>query len=259
MSLLNDNHVYSYTQLTTFDECPYGFYLAKIENTPEHPVPLVSNAFSEQGTLIHSLIEEWARGMISKEELPHEYERRYTDVVVTQFPRLLAAKGYTEKSYEQGLEYFQNFNGFDGYEILDVEKFFKTDIDGRPFVGVIDMILQDELTGELIVLDHKSKSLSAFKKAEKVMYRQQYLYSKAVYEQLGAWPDRLAFNLFKENGLMKYQAFDMNEYNETIRWATDTIHKIESFELIDWLTSKEKPDFFCQNLCNVRTTCTVGK
>ena len=31
MSLISDGHVYSYSQLSSFDECPYGFYLQRIE------------------------------------------------------------------------------------------------------------------------------------------------------------------------------------------------------------------------------------
>jgi ATP-dependent helicase/DNAse subunit B len=53
MGLLSDNHVYSYTQLSSFDECPYGFYMNYIEKAPDR----LNNAFAEQGTLIHDLID----------------------------------------------------------------------------------------------------------------------------------------------------------------------------------------------------------
>lgn len=254
MSLLSDDHVYSYTQFSAFDECPFSFYLNYIDKAEKK-----SNAFSEQGTLVHDLIDKWAKGEIPIDQLPAEYERRYPQEVVTQFPRLLAAKGYAEKSFEQGLAYFETFNGFDGYQIVETESRFKTDIGGKPFIGIIDMVLRDELTDELVLLDHKSKSLASFKKAERAMYRQQYLYSKHIYETYGCWPDRLAFNLFKENGIIKCQPFDMEEYDNTIAWATDIIRQIESFDVIDWMCSKEKSDFFCQNLCSVRGRCPNGR
>ena len=178
MSLLQPDHIYSYSQLTSFDECPYSYYLQRIEGLQQK-----SNAFAEQGTFIHDLIDQWAKGLIPAEDLPEEYKKNYADAVITQFPRMLAARGYTEKTYESGLRYFENFDQFDDLDIIDTELKFKTDIAGRPFVGIIDMIAKDKATGEFIVLDHKSKSLNSFQKDENNMYRQQLLYSKHVYEK----------------------------------------------------------------------------
>ena len=253
MSLLPENHTYSFSQLSSFAECPYGYYLERIEK-----VPKLGNAFAEQGSLIHDLIDQWAKGHIKKENLVDEYIRRYPDEVVTSWPRMLASKGYVEKTYNQGLQYFQNFDGFKGFDIVDTEEKFETDIEGRPFIGIIDMLLKDERTGELIILDHKSKSLSAFRKEEPTIYRQQYLYSKYVHEKYGVWPDRLMFNLFKEGGVKKEKPFSLDEYNKVYNWAFDVIQKIESYEVMDWLESKETSDFFCQELCNVRQNCFNG-
>lgn len=253
MSLLSPDHKYSYSQLSSFDECPYGFYLQRIEKVEQR-----SNAFAEQGTLIHALIDEWAKGLIDIKDLPQAYKDRYPDEVVSSFPRVLAARGYTQKAYDLGLDYFRNFRGFPGYEIIGTETTFTTEIDGRPFVGVVDMVMRDQLTDELIVLDHKSKSLSTFKKSEKEMYRQQYLYSKFIFEQYGEWPDKLMFNLFKEDGLLMEQPFDRDTYNKTLKWAADIIHKIEDAQMIDWLDMKEKSDFFCQEICSSRAFCSNG-
>ena len=252
MSLLPDGdaHVYSYSQLSSFDECPYGFFLARIEKHDQ-----VQNAFAEQGSLIHDLIDMWAKGKIAKEDLPAEYEKRYPDEVQTAWPRILASKGYAEKTYQQGLRYFQEFDGFKGYKILDTERKFRTTIAGRPFIGIIDMLLEDEKTGDLIILDHKSKSLSSFRKEEKTIYRQQYMYAKEVFESMNRYPDRLMFNLFKENGLKREKPFSLEEYEATMQWATETIEKIENAELLDWMESKTTSDFFCQELCGVRNFC----
>lgn len=253
MSILKSDHRYSYSQLSSFSECPYGFYLSRIEKADQ-----LSNGFAEQGTLIHDLLDKWAKGELSKDVLAEEYARRYPDEVVTKFPKMLASKGYTEKAYQQGLDYFLDFDAFAGYEILAAEEKFETDIGGRKFIGIVDMIVKDETTDELIVLDHKSKSLSSFKKSEDEMYRQQLLYSKHVYEKYGQWPDRLMFNLFKEGGLKPERRFDQAEYNSAILWAIEQMEKIESYELLDWLQSKEEGDFFCHELCSVRKSCHNG-
>lgn len=252
MSLLRECHIYSYSQLSSFDECPYGFYLQRIEHMDQ-----ASNGFAEQGTLIHDLLDKWAKGELTKAQLPDEYARRYADEVVTAFPRMLAAKGYTEKAFNLGLEYFRNFDEFTGYTIIAAEEKFTTEIAGRPFVGIVDMVLRDDLTDELIVLDHKSKSMSAFKKNEDEMYRQQLLYAKYIYEKYGQWPDKLMFNLFKEGGEKPERPFRKEEYDAAIAWATDVIERIENSELIDWLESKEQ-DFFCTEICSMRKHCHNG-
>lgn len=252
MSLLKENHIYSYSQMSSVSECPYGFYLQRIERAEQQ-----SNGFAEQGTLIHDLLDKWAKGELTKEELPAEYARRYPDEVVTKFPKLLTAKGYAEKAYQLGLDYFENFDEFIGYTVIATEEKFETEIDGRPFVGIIDMVIKDDLTDELIILDHKSKSLSSFKKSEDEMYRQQLLYAKYVHEKYGQWPDRLMFNLFKEGGLKRERHFKASDYEAAITWATDQIHKIEDFDFLDWLECKEA-DFFCNEICSVRKHCPNG-
>ena len=251
---MKDNHVYSYSQLSSVSECPYMFYLERIEK-----VDTLSNGFAERGTLIHDIIDQWAKGLITKEQMPVEFDCRYANEVVTAFPAVLAARGYTEKAYRTGLEYFENFDEFSGYKILATEEKFRIDLplsDGttRPFIGIIDMVLQDELTDELIICDHKSKSKASFRKAEDEMYKQQLIYATYVKEKYGKWPDRLMFNLFNEGGMKPERPFTEADYKAAMTWAEDMIHKIESYEILDWLETKES-DFFCENICAARKEC----
>ena len=259
MGLLPDKHTYSYSQLSSFDECAYGFYLQRIEGLQEES----SNAFSERGSLIHDLLDQWAKKKLTKAEMAEEYEKRYSNEVVTAWPRLLASKGYAKKAYETGLEFLHSFDEFNGYQILSAEEKFTLDLpltDGstRPFVGIIDMMLRDISTGDLIICDHKSKSLQSFKKNENEMYRQQLLYATYVNEQYGQWPDRLMFHLFNESGTKMERLFSLEDYRETIAWATEQIKGIEEYSMLDWLTCKEKSDFYCWNLCNARNSCPNG-
>lgn len=245
-----DNHIYSYSQLSSVDECPYGWYLQRIEKVPQ-----VSNGFAEQGSLIHDLLDLWGKKiLVTNEELVKEYERRYPNEVVTAWPRMLASKGYTEKAFLLGKEYFENFDKFEGYAVISTEERFNIDIEGRKVVGIIDMIVEDKKTGELIIVDHKSKSLTAFRKEADHMYRQQYLYAKYFIEKFGKPPARLMFNLFKEGGMKDERKWDWDFYNETINWAVSQIEKIENYEYLDWLSCKE-PDFFCAEICGVRNEC----
>lgn len=264
MSLLKDGHRYSYSQLSSFSECPFGYYLKHIEGVEEK-----QNAFAEQGTLIHDILDKWAKKELKKEDMAAEYVRRYPDEVVTSFPRMLTAKGYAEKTFQQGLEYFENFDEFPGYEVVSAEEKFDmplklTDGTERPFIAFVDLVLRDEFTGGLVVMDHKSKSWTEFRKHRYEMYKQQYLYSYFVHEKYGEWPTYLMFNLFKEQKTDE-QEFSKDEFNKTMQWATDAIHQIESFDVLDWMeckeqkvnkkTGKREPDFFCGSICSVRPGC----
>ena len=259
LGLVDKTHRYSYTQLESVSECPYMFYLERLE---DHKDELVSNSFALQGSLIHDLVDKWAKGELKKEELPGEYKRRYPLEVPNDWPRMLASKGYASKTYEQGLQYFEDFNEFEGYEVIASEQRFTTKIDGRLFTGIIDMILKDKKTGEYIICDHKSKSHSSFSKNAKKMFRQQLMYAKYFKEKYKRFPDKLMFNLFKEGGMLVIEAFDEAQYDETIKWAKEQIEKIESYELLDWYTTKEgadeKKDFFCCNICSCRKICPNG-
>ena len=256
MSLLKDGHRFSYSQLSSFSECPFNYYLKHIEGVEDQ-----SNGFAEQGTLIHDILDKWAKKELKIEELATEYERRYADEVVTSFPRMLSSKGYAEKTYLQGLEYFQNFTGFPGYEVVSAEEKFDMPLklkDGseRPFIAFVDLVLRDEFTGGLVVMDHKSKSWSTFRKERETMYKQQYF----IHEKYGEWPLSLAFNLFKENGKLDEQEFSLDKFEEVMQWATDAILQIESYNILDWMACKYqktpgKPDMFCSSICGVRSQC----
>ena len=259
LGLLPDKHVYSYSQLSSFDECHYGFYLQRIEGLEEES----SNAFAERGTLIHNLLDEWAKKLLTKKDMLAEYERRYPEEVVTAWPRMLASKGYAKKAYDQGIDFLTNFDEFKGYKVLSAEVKFNIELplsDGssRPFVGIIDMMLEDTKTGDLIICDHKSKSLSSFKKEENKMYRQQLLYATYVNEQYGRFPEICMFHLFNEDGCKMQRLFSLEDYRETIKWATEQIQKMEEYAIFDWLQCKEKPDFYCWEICSGRGSCPNG-
>lgn len=259
MGLLPDNHKYSYSQLSSFDECAYGFYLQRIEGIEEES----SNAFAERGSLIHDLLDQWAKKILTKEDMLTEYERRYGEEVKSAWPRMLASKGYAQKAYETGIQFLENFDEFKGYDVISAEEKFNIDLpmpDGttRPFVGIIDMILRDQKTNALIICDHKSKSMQAFKKDEDHMYRQQLLYSLYLKKQYGEFPECLMFHLFNADGAKPMRLFSEENLNEVLEWAAKQIKGIEEYTVLDWLTCKEKPDFYCTELCGARRSCPNG-
>ena len=94
MSCLPENHVYSYSQLSSVDECPYSYYEERIDQEPKE---LLSNFFAEHGTLIHKVLEMWANQEITKEDMAEQYALLYPDFVVTPPPGYMSA--YRQKAY----------------------------------------------------------------------------------------------------------------------------------------------------------------
>ncbi len=251
MSDLWVDHV-SFSQLTTAQECPYQYFLLKMAGVkPEE------NAFAQAGTLAHQLLASWAKGEIPAGELPYQWDQRFSKAVTAEFPHYLASKGYAEKLFTSILTYFQHFDGFSGYEIIGAEKEFRSMIAGVPFVGIVDLILRDKSTGEIVIVDHKSCSLSSFKKSKDQMYKQLLLYSKHVADEYGEFPRTLRFNLYKEQ-LIDERPFSKEDFVAARSWAENVIEEMKAKDLTDWFDTK--PEYFrCTNLCNCRSQCAYGK
>jgi len=208
-----------------------------------------NNAFALYGSLCHSLLEDYEKGNIPSFALAEEYESRYDGSITAPWPPF--PKGMAQKYYEQGLQYFESFDGFgDQYEIISVEEKFELNIEGYPLVGLADLVLRDKETGEITVIDHKSKSSSTMQKDLPTYRRQLYIYAAYVKEKFGVYPKYLKFNLFRENEWVT-EEFDLNMLNETMKWVVETIENI-LFET-DWKVSCSS--YFCRFVCSVFDHC----
>ncbi len=250
MSELWADHV-SFTQLTTAEQCPYAYFLLKAAG-----IKPVENGFAQAGTFAHNLLAGWAKGELKKEELAGQWSQRFSVEVTADFPSYLIRKGYAGKLFMAVLEYFENFEGFPGYEIVGAEKEFTSAIAGERFIGIIDLILRDKSTGGLVLVDHKSTSLSSFRKSRDQMYRQLLLYSKYCADQYGQFPEKLCFNLYKEH-ILDERPFDREDFLSARIWAETVINEMKAKDLADWM--EVRPEFFrCTNLCNCRQECIYG-
>ena len=241
----------SFTQLSSACECPYGYFLQKIIGV--EPTP---NAFSQSGSLAHEIIADWAKGIIPIKQLAVQWIQRFPQEVTSEFPSFLAAKGYKERFFDSVLSYFENFDGFPGFEVVGAEQEFSSSLAGEKFVGVIDLILRDEKTGNLMLVDHKSASLSSFKRNKDKMYKQLLLYSKYCADTYGSFPQTLCFNLFKE-GILDQRPFDSESYISARVWAENMIETMKNYDITDWMQTR--PELFrCTQLCNCRSECLFG-
>ena len=203
--------------------------------------------------MCHSLMERWAKGELMSFELADAYEAEYDEAVKHYFPPF--PKGMAGQYYDEGLQYFRSFDGFGGdKEILSVEDKFELDIRGNRFVGIADLVLQDKKTGDIIVIDHKSKSMNSMKKAQYENTRQLYTYAAYVKERFGEFPTLLQFNMFRY-GVNINEPFAMERYEETMDWIERTIAQIKAER--EWRVSSS--GYFCRFICSTRLHCPVGE
>lgn len=247
-SFILDGLRWSFSSVNSYNQCPKGFKLSYIDSASK-----VGNAFSDFGSLIHSLLERYFKHEIEFFELSGLYHKEYKDAVKGSFPpnKFVDLSVSYHKDGEQFCNCFEGelWDGFSECKVIGVEQKVKIEIDGRPFVGVIDLVVQDK-EGNIIIVDHKSKA--KFKnKAEKSDYlRQLYLYSLAVYEKYGKFPTKLVFHMFRK-GKLEWEDFNKEKLDAAKRWFVDTINAIYTDSEF-----KAKPDpFFCNNLCGTRHHC----
>ena len=252
-SFIIDQFTYSFSKLNLYYHCGHEFYRRYIEcEVPE------SSFFSEYGKYVHDILEKYYKCKLSLFELSPYYEEHFDENVIKEAPPNKFVD-LRETYYQKGLDFFDNLVDFDfdKYEILGIEKEIHFTILDKPFIGFIDLLLREKETGNIIMQDHKSASIKFLKDGspskkdvEHVLEfkRQQYLYSKAIYEEYKTYPSILQWNLFKDRVLYKID-FNENEYNEAIRWAEETINLIQNECM--WLPDNSN-QFYCRYLCGYR-------
>ena len=138
-------------------------------------------------------------------------------------------------------------------------------LDRYKFTGFIDLLLRNKDTGNIILVDHKSKNGFKSKKELAQYARQLYLYAKHVKEHYGQPPSLLVFNLIRKNTAVQIPYND-KDAQAAIDWAVSTIDNIyaaASFPTKLELNAKrkglieqyDKADYFCMNVCDHRDKC----
>ena len=131
---------WSYSRLTAYEDCPYAWlqkYIFGVEGK--------SKFFAEYGSFMHSILQLYLTGKLKKEQLTTYY--------LTHFLSQVSAKAPTSKIYssyfEQGRQYLKVLS-FPQRNILRVEDKMKFNFAGYPFVGVVDVVSEDE-NGKLYI------------------------------------------------------------------------------------------------------------
>lgn len=250
---------YSFSKLSTFHTCnlQYDFnYHRKLKGE--------SNSFAEYGTASHEILEQFFNGNLATFELSTKYEEAFEQIRENGGVSMLVSgkNGFsnidlTESYYESGLDYFENFDGFPELEPIGVEERFDLLLEhkGKKFIlnGFIDLVAKKD--GDLIIIDHKSKSKFKSIKEKNEYCRQLALYSLFASHKYKQPVKEVWFNQFRIGTITKFDLTD-NIIEEALDWAADTIEQIERESL--WLPNTSN-DFFCSVLCDFRYICQYSK
>lgn len=243
---------WSYSRVSSFADCRYKWFLTYLyrDENGNH-LKRKSGFFAEFGSYMHLILQLCFTGVLAKKDLSTFYLTHFKDNVRSKAPNQKIYQNY----FEQGFRYLELFS-FPKRTILGVEEKSDFVFAGKPFTGFIDVVSDD---GRLIITDHKSRTLKARSKrsmptkADEELdkfLRQLYVYSAAVKDKYGKFPDLLEFNCFRSQQVIQ-EPFDLQKYYEVETWAADEIETITVNE--DWTG---EPEYWrCNFLCDVCKEC----
>ena len=255
-----DNMRWSYSRVTCYDHCPYNFYLRYIIDDDSQYLA-EGNYYAEVGSFVHSILEKIFKGELQVDDALQYYIDNFDNNVV-----YTTKQSSMEKTYEACADYFAtvDFSWLKDYEILGVEKKVDIDISGHRFVGYIDLLVRNNETKEISVIDHKSSAYPFKKDGKSVLKKskegfskyskQMYLYCKSVIEEYNEYPKWIIWNHFKDQKFAKIP-FVKKDYEKAITWFSNKIKRIENDESFE----PNIEYFFCKNLCDFRSCCEYAK
>ena len=251
-----DNIYFSYSSLTTFENCKYCYRLSYIDKKE----PKENNFFGEYGLLVHDTIEQYFNGTLESYELSDYFTRKYKEVMLTPPPPFPA--GMEEKYIVQGVEFFNTFYfEKEKYRILEVESELDFEISGITMKGRPDLILYDINKKENILLDYKTafpfwndkrtKKEKVDKKKIDGYFTQMYLYCYGIKQCKNLQIDKIILWFPRaKREIERY--WEEEEQNNAIHWAKNIIENIKNEKEFRFNNSNT---YFCNFLCGVRNYC----
>lgn len=243
---------FSFSRLKSFYNCKYEWKLKYIDKEKGE-----GNFFTQYGTLIHDILEKICNEELSVFEIISYYTEHFKNDVTYAAP-YNKYSDIRSSYFQKGLSFLENIIMYvnNKYKIIGAELEIDFIVDGINFVGYIDLLLEEIETGDIVVVDHKSTSIS-FKRNGEVskknidnidsFKKQLYLYSLGILKKYGKLPSRYIVNLFNMRDSYKFE-FNLDEFERSITWAKDTLNLIRKEELF----APSNDDYYCRYLCEFR-------
>lgn len=238
--------IYSYSKLTSWHQCEYGYKLNYYDNVENK-----QNWFGSIGSLTHSIIESYLHGEVEKSDMAEMYKSGAE--LINEKPPFPALNKWHNELYA----YFLTFKGF-STKVLGVEEelYIYFPKQNYWFRGYIDMYGQNS-NGGYDIIDHKVSDPNGKSWDTEEKIKQLYLYSMYIFIKHGQFPQRLIFN-FPRKKTHIIEGFNMNTFKKHTQWMHDTVELIRKAKNQEEYLYEAKPDkFFCEHICGVRESCEV--
>ena len=261
---LNDV-IYSYSRLSSFNNCPYSYNLTYNENDRGN-----DSVYTYLGSAVHELLEQLQTGAITNERAVSLFDEQVEECEMLGLEFLTES---TKEKYVANLHHFlENFKQEDGQCFIEEEVFI--DIEGYKLKGFIDIYFK--LGNKIYIFDYKTSR--KFAKKELILNgRQLVLYAIALQQK---YPEceivSIGWNMLKYVEVMGargpklieryelqgqdykdaivYHIFNEETKQECIHYIVETIKKIETATEYPPLDIK-KEYFYCTNLCGHKERC----
>ena len=249
-----DKITLSFSALHGYEECPYQFYLQRIEGEKG-----INNSYAQSGSYGHDLFQQIFTGKITPQQALDRCVNEFEDQITEYM-----SEDTIQKKKAALCDYLENLDiddFFNTYDVLGVEKKFKWKIDDINMIGFADLILRRKNDSKIILVDHKSsshfmrvdgKTPLKNKQSEVDTYtKQMYLYADAMIKTMGIKPDLIVWNHFLDGGKKSILEYEESELDKAVKWAKDVVSKIYSDEEFNANVTY----MMCNVLCNFREMC----
>lgn len=252
-----DDMIWSHSRIDTFDRCPKCFFLQYIKAYEG-----AKGVFGQFGSLCHDILEKYAKGKLEEYELSSEYRNNFDKIITCAFPPNKWVD-LRESYYCAGLNFFDNFEGYDMSKIRGIESEYNFKVGKYIFTGKIDLETDD-------IVDYKTKKACHLVKLTKNHDKSNYitlndgrylkfedivqlvLYCIPYKNQYKKYPKKLILDMIKAND--KYVLdFDKTLLKKAITWAENKIQEI--YNTKDFQRGKECDQFWCDFTCSQRYNC----
>jgi len=250
MDLSNVNHGYlSYSGMTTWNDCPYKFYLHYIAKQRVRS----DNIYNHFGGVMHEIMEQLFDPNMKKTDfikaaLPlwkEKYFEGWEDSFID--PKFYLKEEDKIIFYEQGINTIKNKltkihaalkRRYGDYTIVGKELSCETPIfNGTNITGNMDLVIDSPKKGAHIIIDYKAvKDFSKWRNVKPIKFHQANIYDELYRVQHGCEKVETAF-------LIISRAKD----NEIIQFVDNPLEKSATYEWVDIVTFGIKNDVFFKN------------
>ena len=277
------SNLFSYSKLSSFQNCPYGYYLTYIQHIKGE-----DNVYGILGNVVHDMYELLTKDEITIEEAKEKFKQEYElcKFLGLTFPTKMSEEKYVY-DVEHSFDYFIKPTGR-----LEQERYFQIEIENKTFRGYIDLIIFDDKNKTIRVIDYKTSSRFSKKDLESHKVFQLILYSMYLekeypeYKILNPMFYMLKYvNVINEKGRTSVkEIYDVDElrYEVTsplmveVKYNDDMKEKLikhiqnvtldiafnDEDEESDWYPTAEElrnNSFYCKNLCSHKKSCKFYK